>query len=50
MVSFTDATNKEEVATAYDRGFEAGVDSVPVIVEDEPAKSSSVPLYLQTDP
>lgn len=50
VVSFADAANKEEVATAYDRGFEAGVDSVPAIVEDEQVMSSFVPLYLQTDP
>lgn len=48
--SFIDFTVDEEVAAAYDNGFEAGVDSVPVIVEDKPAKSHSVPLYLQTDP
>lgn len=49
-VSFVEYVTDEEVAAAYDRGFEAGVDSMPVIVEDEPAKSGSVPLYLQTDP
>ena len=49
-VSFVDYVTDEEVAAAYDRGFEAGVDSMPVIVEDEQAMSSSVPLYLQTDP
>lgn len=50
VVSFADAANKEEVATAYDKGFEAGVDSVPAIIRDGPAKQSLVPLYLQTDP
>lgn len=50
VASFVDAANKEEVATAYDKGFEAGADSVPVIVEDDTAKPSLVPLYLQTDP
>lgn len=50
VVPFADAANKEEVATAYDKGFEAGVDSVPVIIKDDPAKQSLVPLYLQTDP
>lgn len=49
-VSFVDYVTDEEVAAAYDRGFEAGVDSMPVIVEDEPAESHPVPLYLQTDP
>ena len=49
-VSFVEYVTDEEVAAAYDRGFEAGVDSMPVIVEGEPAKSGSVPLYLQTDP
>ena len=49
-ISFIDFAVDEEVAVAYDRGFEAGVDSVQVIVEDEPAESRSVPLYLQTDP
>ena len=49
-VSFVEYVTDEEVAAAYDRGFEAGVDSMPVIVEAEPAKSGSVPLYLQTDP
>lgn len=48
--SFAGFVADEEVAAAYDYGFEAGVDSVPVIVEDKPAKSHSVPLYLQTDP
>ena len=48
--SFAGFVADEEVAAAYDCGFEAGVDSVPVIVEDKPAKSHSVPLYLQTDP
>ena len=48
--SFVDYVADEEVAAAYDRGFEAGVDSVPVIIEDDPARSSSIPLYLQTDP
>lgn len=48
--SFAGFAADEEVAAAYDSGFEAGVDSVPVIVEDKPAKSHSVPLYLQTDP
>lgn len=50
VTSFVGFVSDEEVAAAYDRGFEAGVDSVPVIVEDDPAKSSSIPLYLQTDP
>lgn len=50
VTSFVDFVSDEEVAAAYDRGFEAGVDSVPVVVEDDPAKSSSIPLYLQTDP
>lgn len=50
VASFADAANKEEVATAYDKGFEAGADSVQVIIEDDPAKQSLVPLYLQTDP
>ena len=50
MSSIDSITDEEEVAAAYDRGFEAGVDSVLVIVEDEPAKQSSIPLYLQTDP
>lgn len=49
-VSFIDYVTDEEVAAAYDRGFEAGVDSVPAIIEDDPARSSSIPLYLQTDP
>lgn len=49
-ISFVNFATDEEVAAAYDSGFEAGVDSVPVIVEDEPVKSHSVPLYLQTDP
>lgn len=49
-ILFADFVADEEVAVAYDRGFEAGVDSVQVIVEDEPAESRSVPLYLQTDP
>lgn len=48
-VSFVDYVTDEEVVAAYDRGFEAGVDSMPVIVEDKPVKSHSVPLYLQTD-
>lgn len=48
--SFASFVADEEVAAAYDSGFEAGVDSVPAIVEDEPVKSYSVPLYLQTDP
>ena len=48
--SFIDFTADEEVAAAYDNGFKDGVDSAPVIVEDKPAKSHSVPLYLQTDP
>lgn len=48
--SSIDAANDEEVTAAYDRGFEAGVDSVPAIVKDDPAKQSSIPLYLQTDP
>lgn len=50
VISFIDFAVDEEVVVAYDRGFEAGVDSVQVIVEDEPAKYHSVPLYLQTDP
>lgn len=50
MISFVDFAVDGEVAAAYDRGFEAGVDSVPVIVEDEPAELRSVPLYLQIDP
>lgn len=50
VISFIDFAVDGEVAAAYDRGFEAGVDSVQVIVEDEPAESRSVPLYLQTDP
>lgn len=56
MFSFAAATMSliysiadEEVAAAYDRGFEAGADSVPVIIEDDTAKPSLVPLYLQTD-
>lgn len=48
-VSFANFAADEEVTAAYDSGFKAGVDSVPVIVEDEPVKSHSVPLYLQTD-
>lgn len=48
--SFAGFAADEEVAAAYDNGFKVGVDSVPVIVEDKPAKSRSVPLYLQTDP
>lgn len=48
--SFADYVDDEEVSAAYDRGFEAGIDSMPVIVEDKPVKSGSVPLYLQTDP
>lgn len=48
-VSFANFAADEEVTAAYDSGFKAGVDSVPVIVEDEPGKSHSVPLYLQTD-
>ena len=48
--SFVDYVDDEEVSAAYDRGFEAGIDSMPVIVEDKPVKSGSVPLYLQTDP
>ena len=47
---FADFLADEEVAAAYDNGFKAGADSVQVIVEDEPAVPSSVPLYLQTDP
>lgn len=47
---FADFLANEEVAAAYDNGFKAGVDSVPVIVEDEPAETRQVPLYLQTDP
>ena len=50
MMSFICSIADEEVAAAYDRGFEAGVDSVPAVVEDEPAESYPVPLYLQTDP
>lgn len=49
-VSFVDYVTDEEVVAAYDNGFKDGVDSAPVIVEDKPAKSHSVPLYLQTDP
>lgn len=56
MFSFAAATMSligsiadEEVAAAYDRGFEAGADSVPVIIKDDTAKPSLVPLYLQTD-
>ena len=48
-VSFANFAADEEVTAAYDSGFKAGVDSVPVIVEEEPVKSHSVPLYLQTD-
>ena len=48
-VSFANFAADEEVTAAYDSGFKAGVDSVPFIVEDEPVKSHSVPLYLQTD-
>lgn len=48
--SFVDFDVDKEVAAAYDRGFEAGVDSKPVIVNDDQAKLSSIPLYLQTDP
>lgn len=47
--SFINLASDEEVAVAYDNGFEAGVDSVPAVVYDEPAKYRSVPLYLQTD-
>lgn len=50
MMSLICSIADEEVAAAYDRGFEAGVDSVPVIIEDEPAELHQVPLYLQTDP
>ena len=50
VASFVDAANREEVATAYDKGFEAGSDSVPVVVKDDTAKPSLVQLYLQTDP
>ena len=49
-VTFADFVADEEVTAAYDNGFKAGVDSVQVVVEDEPAKSHQVPLYLQTDP
>lgn len=56
MFSFAAATMSligsiadEEVAAAYDRGFEAGVGSMPAIIEDDTAKPSLVPLYLQTD-
>lgn len=56
MFSFAAATMSlicsiadEEVAVAYDRGFDAGADSVPVIIKDDTAKPSLVPLYLQTD-
>ena len=56
MFSFAAATMSlicsiadEEVAAAYDIGFEAGADSVPVIIKDDTAKPSLVPLYLQTD-
>lgn len=48
--SFVNFVTDEEVAAAYDKGFEAGVDSMLVIIEDDPARSSSIPLYLQTDP
>lgn len=48
--SFVDFVADKEAAAAYDRGFEAGVDSMPAIIEDDPARSSSIPLYLQTDP
>lgn len=50
MMSLICSIADEEVAAAYDRGFEAGVDSVPAVIEDEPAESHPVPLYLQTDP
>ena len=50
VASFVDASNKEEVAAAYDKGFEAGAGSVPVVINDDTAKPSLVPLYLQTDP
>ena len=50
VASFVDASNEEEVAAAYDKGFEEGADSVPVIIKDDTAKPSLVPLYLQTDP
>lgn len=50
MMSLICSIADEEVAAAYDRGFEAGVDSVPAAIEDEPAESHPVPLYLQTDP
>ena len=50
MMSLICSIADEEVAAAYDRGFEAGVDSVPVVIEDEPTESRPVPLYLQTDP
>lgn len=49
-VTFADFAADEEAVAAYDEGFKAGVDSVQVVVEDEPAKSHQVPLYLQTDP
>ena len=50
VASFVDASNEEEVAAAYDNGFEEGAASVPVIIKDDTAKPSLVPLYLQTDP
>lgn len=50
IISLICSIADEEVVAAYDRGFEAGVDSVPVVIEDEPAESHPVPLYLQTDP
>ena len=48
-MSFVDSATKE-VAAAYDKGFEAGVDSMPVVIKDDLAERSSIPLYLQTDP
>ena len=47
-VSFVDSAT-EDVAAAYDRGFEEGVNSMQV-VKDDAADRSHVPLYLQTDP
>lgn len=47
--SFASFAADKEVAAAYDKGFEAGADSVPAVIEDDTAKPSLVPLYLQTD-
>lgn len=49
MMSLICSIADEDVAVAYDKGFEAGADSVPVIIKDDTAKPSLVPLYLQTD-